>query len=100
MYIMRGYSAVGSVQRQDKALKVMRPLVIITVNYYTFIVMDKSIFILAKSDRRNSSYVPGSMSGRIALVWPLTCEAVSLSKKYDVERRLQRHITRLIRQKG
>jgi hypothetical protein len=62
--------------------------------------MDKSISILVKSDRRNSAYVPGSMSERAALVWPLTCEAASLSKKYNVEQRLQRHITRLIKQKG
>jgi hypothetical protein len=62
--------------------------------------MDKSISILAKSDRRNSAYVPGSMSERIAMVWPLTCEAAAMSKKYDVEQRLQRHITRLIKQKG
>jgi hypothetical protein len=62
--------------------------------------MDKSISVLAKSDRRNSGYVSGSMSERIALVWPLTCEAVSLSKKYDVEQRLQRHIIRIIKQKG
>jgi len=58
--------------------------------------MDKNISIISKSDHRNSGYVPGSMSERIALVWPLTCEAVALSKKYDVEQRLQRHITRLI----
>lgn len=58
--------------------------------------MDKSISIITQSDHRNSGYVPGSVNDRIALVWPLTCEAVSLSKKYDVEQPLQRHITRLI----
>jgi len=62
--------------------------------------MDKSISIIHQSDHRNSSYVPGSASDRVALVWPLTCEVVSLSKKYDVEQRLQRHITRLIKQKS
>ena len=61
--------------------------------------MDKTISVLAQSDRGNSGYVPGSMSERVALVWPLTCEAVSLSKKYDVEQPLQRHITRLIKMK-
>jgi len=58
--------------------------------------MDKSISIIAKSDCRNSGYVPGSMGERIALVCPLTCKAVALSKKYDVKQRLQRHIIRLI----
>jgi hypothetical protein len=61
--------------------------------------MDKTISVLSQSDRGNSNYVPGSMSERIALVWPLTCEVVSLSKKYDVEQPLQRHITRLIKMK-
>jgi len=66
--------------------------------------MDKNISIIHKSihksDYRNSGYVAGSANDRVALVWPLTCEAVSLSKKYDVEQRLQRHITRLIKQKS
>jgi hypothetical protein len=62
--------------------------------------MDKSISIITQSDHRNSGYVSGSANDRVALVWPLTCEAVSLSKKYDVEQRLQRHVTRLIKQKG
>jgi len=61
--------------------------------------MEKTISVLAQSDRGNSGYVPGSMNERVALVWPLTCEAVSLSKKYDVEQPLQRHITRLIKMK-
>ena len=62
--------------------------------------MDKNITVIRKSDPKNSGYVHGSMSERIALVWPLTREAVSLSKKYDAEQRLQRHITRLISKKG
>jgi len=52
------------------------------------------------SERRNDGFVPGTPEYRIGLVWPLTQEIVSLSKKYDVEQRLQRHITRLIRGKG
>jgi len=62
--------------------------------------MDKCISIIKQSDKRNSGYVPGSANDRVALVWPLTCEAVILGKKYDVEQRLQRHITRVIKQKG
>ena len=64
------------------------------------LLMNKTITILRQSTPGNSSYVPGSMSERIALVWPLTREAVSLSKKYDAKQRLQRHIVRLIKQKG
>jgi hypothetical protein len=62
--------------------------------------MNKTVSVIQQSDPSNSGYVPGSMSERVSLVWPLTCEAVSLSKKYDVKQRLQRHIIKIIRQKG
>jgi hypothetical protein len=62
--------------------------------------MDKTITVIKASDPRNSGYVPGTMAERIAMVWPLTCEVVSLSGKYDTEQRLQRHITRVIRKKS
>jgi hypothetical protein len=61
------------------------------------LMMDKTISVLHQSDPAHSGFVPGSMSERIALVWPLTREAVSLGKKYDAEQRLQRHIVRIIR---
>ena len=62
--------------------------------------MDKSITVIRQSDRRNSGFVPGTMEERISMVWPLTCEAVSLGKKYDVEQPLQRHIVNIIRKKS
>ena len=62
--------------------------------------MDKTITVIKTSDPRNSGYTPGTMAERIAMVWPLTSEIVSLSGKYDTEQRLQRHITRLIRKKS
>jgi hypothetical protein len=49
------------------------------------------------SDHRNDDFVPGTPEDRISLVWPLTREIVSLNEKYDAERRLQRHVTRLVR---
>lgn len=52
------------------------------------------------TDDRNVDYVAGTAEDRILLVWPLTKEIASLSMKHDVERRLQRHITSLIRRKG
>ena len=52
------------------------------------------------SDRRNDDFVPGTPAERLSLVWPLTRDLASLSKKYDAERRLQRHVTRLVRRKG
>jgi hypothetical protein len=52
------------------------------------------------TDHRNDDYVPGTPEERILLVWPLTREIASLSVKHDVERRLQRHVTRLDRREG
>ena len=59
--------------------------------------MDKTITVIRQTDKRNSGYVPGTKEERISMVWPLTCEAVSLSKKYNVEQPLQRHIVNIIK---
>jgi hypothetical protein len=60
----------------------------------------KHIAIYRMSDCRNEDFVPGTPVDRIGLVWPLTKEIASLSKKHDVERRLQRHVTRFVRREG
>lgn len=52
------------------------------------------------TDRRNDDVVPGTLEERIGMVWPLTLEISSLSKKHNAERRLQRHVTSLIRREG
>ena len=52
------------------------------------------------TDHRDDAYVPGTPEDRIGFVWPLTREIASLSVKHDAERRLQRHITRLVRREG
>jgi hypothetical protein len=44
--------------------------------------------------------VRGSRASRLALVWPLTREAASLSRYHDVEQRLQRHVAVLGRREG
>jgi hypothetical protein len=62
--------------------------------------MDKTVKKIHQSDRDNSGYVNGTMEERMSMVWPLTCEVVSLSKKYDVEQRLQRHIINIVRKKS
>jgi len=62
--------------------------------------MDKTITVIRQTDKRNSGYVPGTKEERISMVWPLTCEAVSLSKKYNVEQPLQRHIVNIIRKES
>ncbi len=56
--------------------------------------------IYQMSDHRNDNFVPGTPADRIGLVWLLTREIISLSKKYDAERRLQRHVTRLVRRES
>ena len=62
--------------------------------------MDKVITVIHQSDHRNSGYVPGTAEERISMVWPLTCEVVSLGKKYDVKQPLQRHIVNIVRKKS
>ena len=63
--------------------------------------MDKRITVIRqKNAAKDSGFVPGTMEERISMVWPLTCEVVSLNKKYDVEQPLQRHIVNIIRKKS
>jgi len=52
------------------------------------------------AEKRNDDFVPGTPAERIALVWSLTLEATSLSKRYDAKRRLQRHVTSIARREG
>jgi hypothetical protein len=60
----------------------------------------KHTTIRRMTDHWNDDYVPGTPEYRVSLVWPLTREVASLSVKHDAERRLQRHITCLIRKEN
>lgn len=60
----------------------------------------KHTVIRKMAEVRNDNYVAGTPEERIYLVWPLTKEITSLSAKHDAERRLQRHVTVLIRREG
>jgi hypothetical protein len=63
--------------------------------------MDRNHTAIYKvTEIRNDDFVPGTPEDRIKLVWILTREISSLSKKHDVERRLQRHVTRLIQRES
>ena len=53
---------------------------------------------MADQNARNDG-VPGTPLSRLAMVWPLTREAASLSKPLDVEQRIQRGIVVAIRNK-
>jgi len=52
------------------------------------------------SERQNDDFVLGTPAERIAMVWPLTCEALSLSERYDTQQPMQRHVVRVIRPGG
>jgi dTDP-4-dehydrorhamnose 3,5-epimerase-like enzyme len=63
--------------------------------------MDKKQTAIYKmTDHWDDDYITGTPEDRIGLVWPLTREIASLSVKHDVERRLQRHVTCLVRREG
>ncbi|MCL2244251.1 MAG: hypothetical protein FWC03_07260 [Treponema sp.] len=62
--------------------------------------MNKTITVIQQTDDKNSGYVPGTKEERISMVWPLTFEAVSLSKKYNAKQTLQRNIINIIRKKS
>jgi hypothetical protein len=65
------------------------------------VVMDRNLTFLRKmTDRLNDDFVPGTPADRIMLVWSLTKEVTSLSRYHDAERRLQRHVTRLVRRES
>lgn len=66
--------------------------------------MKKQVTLKVKSlkdplTKEDYGYVPGTPEERIALMWKLSQEIASLSGKYDVEQRLQRHITKLLKRK-
>jgi len=51
------------------------------------------------TDVEDGAFVSGSPGYRLSLVWPLTREVASLSSSFNVEQRLQRHITVISRRK-
>ncbi|NJN47163.1 MAG: sel1 repeat family protein, partial [Candidatus Competibacteraceae bacterium] len=69
-------------------------------NRYTYCMNRTRTVVCRMSDTRRDEAVPGTPAQRIGLVWPLTREVASLSKRHDVERRLQRHVTSLGRREG
>ena len=55
--------------------------------------------VLKKMTKEEDNYMDASPAQRVAVVWELTREIWSLKDKKNVERRLQRNITRLIRKR-
>jgi hypothetical protein len=60
--------------------------------------LDRTKTILKKQTKQDDCFVNASFQERISFVWDLTSELWSLKGAKDAERRLQRHVTNLIRQ--
>ncbi|MBI5092168.1 MAG: hypothetical protein HZB26_06935 [Candidatus Hydrogenedentes bacterium] len=60
--------------------------------------LDRTHTVLKRlGDCQHDSFVPGTPEERLALMWPLTVEMYSLTKDFDPDAPLQRHVTHLIR---
>jgi len=60
--------------------------------------LNKSRTFLKKTTEQDDSFMEGTPQDRVSFVWELTAELWSLQGKENVERRLQRDTTNLIRQ--
>ena len=61
--------------------------------------VNRKIVKLKKMSKDDDSFVDASPAERISMMWELTAEVWSLKDKSIAQRRLQRHITRLIKRK-
>jgi hypothetical protein len=60
--------------------------------------LDRNIITQSSlSGHQDNNFVEATIEERLSMVWPLTSEVASLSPRHDVEQRLQRHITVLLR---
>ena len=87
-------------KRLSSAFGVNHRIDVARTKWYNKIMNRKHTAIYRISDNRNDDFVPGKPADRIKLVWILTKEITSLSKRHNAERRLQRHVTRLIRRES
>ncbi|MDD5069845.1 MAG: hypothetical protein PHV17_03870 [Candidatus Omnitrophica bacterium] len=60
--------------------------------------VNRKIVKLAEMSKLDDSFVDASYAQRVLFIWELTKEIWSLNKQEDVERRLQRNVTKLIKQ--
>ena len=56
--------------------------------------------VLKKLEKQEDNYMKASFAQRVSFVWELTQEIWSLKDKENAQRRLQRHITTLIKRKS
>jgi hypothetical protein len=60
----------------------------------------RNVTTLKKMTKEEDSYVVASPQERVSFMWQLTAELWSLKDKQNVEQRLQRNVTNLIKQQG
>jgi len=58
--------------------------------------LDRTKTLLKRQTKQDDCFVDASFQERISIVWDLTSELWSLKGDSDAERRLQRHVTKLI----
>lgn len=59
--------------------------------------LDKHSTALHKMSKEEDNFVDASPAERVSMIWDLTAEVWSLTDPQRVERRLQKHVTKLIR---
>jgi len=81
-------------------LKRDNPIVVLSDGCYSRKMNKKHMILRRMSDAERDDFVPGIPEERIGMVWPLTVEITSLSKRYNAKQRLQRNVAMLSRRKG
>lgn len=62
--------------------------------------LDKNHVKLIKMSHQEDSFVAGTLTQRVGIIWELIQELLSLRNRQDAERRLQRDVAVLIKQQG
>lgn len=62
--------------------------------------LQKEYTALHKMSKEEDNFVDASPAKRVSMMWDLTAELWSLTDPQGVERRLQRHVAKLIRPQG
>lgn len=62
--------------------------------------VDRTFAVLKRvNDEADDGYVDGDPATRIALVWKITCDTWAFVRQDNAQRRLQRDVTKLVKNK-
>ena len=75
-------------------------IAVVSTEMYIMFMDRKHTRLSRVSDSPREIILRGTAEERISQVWQLTLELASLNKDFDAERRLQRHVTHLVRREG